>query len=440
MKWPSTFIFALVSLTSFCQDSLQLPFAIANEKRLSDEDLANKREGTYLTGVPDLSSDPVNGFGYGGEGSIFFNGKRSDPFFAYTAYRAELDIAVFNTTRAQRELMLTLDVPFAFNSRWRLRCEVGFETNPNLLYFGNTTTSLGGLSYFPNLDSSQQIASNVPYSNYETYGLIGPNQFYNTYTKKESILNVSGERYLFDGKLRALIGYEVAKVNILTFPGNSMLFSDQALGKILGTGKNLVGIMQLGLIYDTRDLEPDPSKGIFAELTNELSLKAIGSSFNFNKIFFHVNLYKKLLPKTFKKLIIAARIAGGITQGPAPFFEYQDQWSSEGSIEGLGGAHTLRGYKQSRFLGRVMTFNNLELRYRFAQTEILKQHLDFMAVPFFDAGGVWDDLNTIFKLSNYRISEGLGFRIIWNVNTVLRFDYAFSKEDHQFFFNFAHAF
>ncbi|HQQ93628.1 MAG TPA: DUF5982 domain-containing protein [Bacteroidia bacterium] len=421
-------------------DSLRLPFAIADEKRLSDEDLKNKREGTYVTGVPDFSSDPVNGFGYGGEGSLFFNGKRSDPFFAYTAYRARLDLVLFNTTRAQREIMLKLDVPYVFNTKWRCRLEGGYESNPNLLYFGNTEQSLAGLSYYPGLDSSLTPVNNATYANYEQNGLIGVNQFYHTYIKKEYILNVSGERSFLDGTLRTLIGYEIAHVSISTFQGNSLLQNDFASKKISGLGKGLVGILQLGLIYDTRDLETDPGKGIFAELTNELSLKSAGSAYNFNKTFAHLNIYQNLIPGKYKKLILAARLAIGYTYADAPFFEYQDQWSSEGSIEGLGGAHTIRGYKQSRFMSRVMTFNNLEFRYRFAQTTLLKQHLAFVAVPFFDAGGVWDELSGLGYFSNYRYNSGLGLRIVWNVNTVLRFDYAISKEDKQFFFNLSHAF
>ncbi|MBS1634643.1 MAG: BamA/TamA family outer membrane protein [Bacteroidetes bacterium] len=421
-------------------DSLKLPFAIAKEKRLPEEDLANKKEGCYVTGVPDLSSDPVNGFGYGGEGSLFFNGKRSDPFFAYTPYRAKLDLVLFNTTRKQREAMLRLDIPYVFNTKWRLRLEGGYESNPNLLYFGTTEKTLNGLSYFQDSDSSKTRVTNASYQDYEKHGLVGDNRFYNTYIKEEYILNVSGERSFLDGKLRTLVGYEIAQVGITTFAGNSMLQSDFAQHKILGVGKNTVGIIQVGLIYDTRDLETDPSQGIFAELTNELSMKKLGSAFDFNKTFFHANLYQNLLPKRVKKLVLALRIAGGYTQGNSPFFEYQDQWSSEGSIEGLGGAHTLRGYKQARFLGRVMTFNNLELRYRFAQAKILKQHLAFAAVPFADAGGVWDELSRVGNFNNYRVSEGMGLRIIWNVNTVLRFDYAVSQEDRQFFFNLSHTF
>src|SRR5437764_8205598 len=80
-------------------DTLKLPFAIADEKRLSEEDLKNKKEGAYITGVPDLSSDPVNGFGYGGQGSLFLNGKRTDPFFAFISYRSRLYLDLFYTTR-----------------------------------------------------------------------------------------------------------------------------------------------------------------------------------------------------------------------------------------------------------------------------------------------------------------------------------------------------
>ena len=130
----------------------------------------------------------------------------------------------------------------------------------------------------------------------------------------------------------------------------------------------------------------------------------------------------------------------GYTAGNAPFFEYQDQWSSEGSIEGLGGPTTLRGYKQSRFLGRLMNFANLELRYRFTQFDLFKQHFALSAVPFFDIGGVWNGFSDFNKFGNYRYNEGLGLRIAWNVNTIIRLDYAYSQEDAQFFFNLAHAF
>jgi len=429
------------SLTIKVEDSIssELPFGIAEVKRLSDEDLQNKREGTYFTGVPEFSSDPLNGFGYGVEGSIYFNGKKSDPFFAYTPYRRKIDVVLFNTTNNQREVMVKLDIPYIFNSKWRLRVEAGYESNPNLLYFGNTEASLAPLSYYPNGDSTQAPITDAKYKDYNN-SLNGANQNYNGYTKQEFIFNVSAEHSFYDGKVRILGGYELADFTISTFSGNSLLQNDYNAGKVIGLNHGVISMFQAGIVYDTRDLETDPSNGIFAEITDEFSTKAFGSNYNFNKTFAQIKTYKRLLPSVFKKMILAGRFGTGYTAWDAPFFEYQDEWSSEGSIEGLGGAHTIRGYKQARFMARGMTFGNLELRTRFAQTTIFKQHFAFSAVPFFDFGGVWDNFKNIAKINNYRYSEGLGLRIAWNVNTILRFDYAVSKEDAQFFFNFGHSF
>jgi hypothetical protein len=438
----SIVLFLLCTFSAFAQqqkkDSLKLPFAIADEKRLSDEDLKDKKEGLYITGEPDFSSDPVNGFGYGAEGSLFFNGHRSDPFFNYTAYRAKLDFVVFNTTKEQREFAFALDMPFIFDTKWRLRASGAIEQNPNLLYFGITPEqSLQGLSYYDSARSVQ--VNNAKYHDYEEHYLTGATQFYNNYFKKEEIFNISMERNFMEGKLRALVGFELAHLNMTSKQSNSLIQTDFNAGKIKGMGDSWVSIYQVGLVYDTRDLEPDPSRGIVAEVTNELSLQALGSSFDFDKVYAHVNFYQKILPSVFNRLIFAGRVAMGYTALDAPFFEYQDQWSPEGDIEGLGGPRTLRGYKQSRFLGRAMHFSNFELRWRFAQTKIFQQHLEFSAVPFYDIGGVWNSLSGL-NTNNLRYSRGGGLRIAWNESTILRFDYAVSKEDNQFFFNLAHTF
>lgn len=430
----------LFSQATVSDTSIQkLPFAISKEKKLPSDELAEKKEGAYVTGIPDISYDPLNGLGYGGEASLFFNGKRTDPFFDYTPYRAQVNIRAFNTTNSQRELVIGCDIPYIFNSKWRLRAEVAYEINPNHLYFGVTEKSLNGLQYYQNNDSSTILIKNTSFTDYEN-GLSADVKNYNKYTKNEALINVSMERSYFGGKLRALIGYEYAVVNFTSIGKISLLQNDFNAKKIVGVGKNNVTFLQGGFIYDTRNLETDPTNGIFAELLNEVSLQALGSQYNFNKIFFHANIYKSIWPKKLKRFVFAGRVGLGYTAGNAPFYEYQDQWSSEGSIEGLGGGATIRGYKQGRFLGRVMQFNNIELRYKFAQCKVLKQHLAFSGVPFFDVGAVWNDFNTVSGFGNYRYSEGLGLRIAWNVNTILRFDYAVSKEDKQFFFQLGHCF
>ncbi|MBA2612043.1 MAG: BamA/TamA family outer membrane protein [Bacteroidetes bacterium] len=422
------------------QDTTKLPFAIADEKKLSAEDLKNKKEGFYVAGVPDISVDPLNGLGVGVEGSLFFNGKKSDPFFAYVPYKARLNVVLFYTTKQQRELILNFDVPYIFQTKWRFRAEAAFEVNPNLLFFGNTEKTLQPLSYYPNNDTSKTLVNNASYNDYNN-SLTGSKKYFNTYQEQEIVANFSFEHSFLRGKLRTLLGYEFATVSNTTPLNDSSLLHQSALsGKILGYGNNLISFIHSALIFDTRDLEADPSKGIFAEITNELSLTALGSQYNFNKTFAHFNIYQRILPSAFKKFVFAGRIAIGYAQGDVPFYEYRHQWSSDTHVEGLGGSNTIRGYKQARFLARVMQFTNLELRYRFAQCKLSKQHLAFSAVPFFDVGGVWDNLTNLNHLENIRYSEGLGLRIAWNVNTVLRFDYSVSREDAQFFFQLGHVF
>jgi len=444
-----TFIFVLLFISnSWAQqtDSLKdvssipiakLPFAIAKEKQIGQDELDAKKEGVTIAGIPDVSSDPINGQGIGAEGSVFFNGKRSDPLFAYTPYRAELKIAAFITNKAQKSFRLGVDIPYIANTRWRLRGEVGYSIDPNQLYFGVTEKSLAPLSY---TNSFNQIVNDASFKEYEN-SLTGNKSFYNTYTRTEAVLNISGERSFYEGRIRVLVGYEIAGINIKTpLNDSSLVYQDYQAGNIKGFGQNRISLLQTGIVYDTRDLETDPSKGIFAEITNELSTTALGSQYNFSKTFVHINGYYKILPKKFKKVILCGSFGMGTTSGGSPFFEYADEWSSEGDIDGLGGSKTLRGYKQARFAAAVMQYSNFELRARFLKLKVIKQHLVFSAVPFFDEGGVWNSLSRIKHLENLRYSEGLGLRIAWNVNSILRFDYAISKEDRQFFFQLGHTF
>jgi hypothetical protein len=422
------------------QDTLQLPFKISGLKKLSDEDFKNKKEGVYLTGLPNISSDPINGIGFGVQGSLFFTGKKTEPLFGFTPYKSLINLELFYTTNNQYNVQLDFDAPYIFNSPWRIRAEVVLGANPNLLYFGNTEKTLQPLQFYPDNDSSKQIVSNANYSDYEN-SLTGDRKHFNTYREQEFTVNANLERSFFEGKVRAILGYEFSNIrNTSPLNSNSLLIQEARAGKIKGLGTNLISFLHFGLIYDTRDLETDPSRGQVLEATNELSLKALGSQFDFNKTFAHYNSYLRVLPNTFKKVIFASRIAMGYTHGDAPFYQYRHQWSSYTHVEGLGGGSTLRGYKQARFLSRVMAFSNFELRCRLLQLDALKQHFALSAAPFFDAGAVWDRLNRLQHLENIRYSQGLGIRIAWNVNTILRFDYAISKEDRQFFFSIGNIF
>lgn len=432
-------------------------------KRMSNADLAKKKEGTFFTGIPELSSDPVTGFGVGLRTNVYWNGTRNDSLFAYTPYLMKLKVNAAYYTSNARELVLSLDIPYYKGSRWRFKIDFKAQQNPANLYFGLTENTLGDLR----LPSDE----NTTFSSYKEFdqarrtlrtGELGEASFVtdalsNRFRETEYMLNLKADYALGNGKWRLMAGYEIQHLSYKTFEGMeadaldpitgneieapngfSLLQRDFDSGLISGLKGGWVSIIQNALIYDTRDFEPDPTKGSYFEIANEYSSKYIGSQFDFNKLFIQGRYYQKL--PFGSRTVLAGRLGVGHIFGDnAPFFEFQDQWSPEGSINALGGKQSLRGFRTNRFLARSLAFANVEFRYRIAETKWGKQHFAFGLAPFLDMGTVrndWRDLN--FKDVKY--SYGGGIRIAWNQSTVLFFDYGVSKEDRLFFFGIGQPF
>jgi hypothetical protein len=221
---------------SATRDSAAPPFARA--RRLSDADLAKKREGRFLTGLPDLSSDPVAGFGYGARVNVIWNGRRADPLFAYTPYRAKLRVGAYNTTAEQRELTLSLDVPYVRGTRWRLKVDAAAGSTPAKLYFGLTQATLGDLR----LPSAG--AEGRTYATYAEYdrarkalrpGAAGEaarvtDALSNRFGEEELMLNLKADRALGAGRWRVLGGYEIQRLRYRTFAGRAAEAVDPATG------------------------------------------------------------------------------------------------------------------------------------------------------------------------------------------------------------------
>lgn len=429
-----------------------LPDYVSDAKRMGDTDVAKKREGFYVTGLPFFSSDPLNGVGGGATGYLHYNGTREDPFFAYTPYRARLGVKGEYTTGNAAAVALKLDAPFIADTAWRLKVDGKYESTPNNLYFGLTERTL----------------TPFPEGTYSTYASRrsttrsgGPGEppvvadnLKHLFQEIEWMLNVKGERVLFGGNWRVLVGYEIQRLSYRTYEnvevegtdpvtggkvrvpnGRSLLRDDADAGRAFGLAGGRVSLVQLSLMYDTRDFEPDPYRGVFLEVANEHSSRFTGSEYTFHKMLLQARHYQPIAPRVLRRTLLATRLGYGTIFGDqAPFFEFQDQWSAEGSIRALGGSQTLRGFKANRFLGRTVGFLNVELRHRFADVDFLGQDLTFTVAPFLDLGSVG---NKIFVVApTVRASAGAGLRIGWNRSTVIVADAAFSREDAQFFINF----
>lgn len=431
---------------------------------MSNDVLLKKIEGTFFTGIPDFSSDPVTGFGFGVRSNVYWNGQRNNPLFPYTPYLAKLKVNAAYYTSNARELVMSLDIPYYKGTRWRFKVDFKAQQNPTNLYFGLTDATLGQLRLPSTPEGGTTYSTYAEYDNARKIlrtGEVGEASFVtdalsNRFRETEYMLNLKADYALGNGKWRVMGGYEIQHLSYKTFEGEeaeainpitgeettapngfSLLRRDFEEEKISGLEGGWISILQTTLIFDTRDFEPDPTKGYYFEIANEYSSKLIGSKFNFNKLFLQGKGFWKL--PFGKRTVFASRIGvGNIFGSDAPFFEFQDQWSPDGSINALGGKQSLRGYRANRFLARSMWFTSLELRYRFLEAKLGKQRFAFGVAPFFDARTVrdrWQDLN----FTKIKFSYGAGLRIAWNQSTILSFDYGKSKEDGLFYIGIGQA-
>ncbi|GBF50221.1 OMA87-like protein [Leptospira ryugenii] len=486
------FLFSNIALLAQARPPrTDLPFEIDEKRRMAEKDLVKKKEGGYFTGLPLINSDPNVGIGYGARVLYFYNGDRKNPLFEYTPYRVRIFAQYFNTTKNAPYHWASIDAPYIFDTKWRLRGDLIYSRNPNSLYFGIGEDTLRPLSYIERNDPAGRVVRNAPFADYEENlafrrpgdagvgeAPVVTNSRYNRYDFESPEVSASGEYSFLGGTLRTVAGVRLSKQTIRTFDGKSYdskfgaydqiggfplalwdtdrtittpqgetrLTRDQKDGKILGFNGGFTNNVRVGIVYDTRDFEPDPNRGLFLEATHERSTRAIGSNYEFNKnmvsgrIFISpVDYFTKKPPELLEKFVLAARGAIVQTNGDAPFYEYRNMWGTETNQSGLGGRTTIRGYKQDRFVGQTMAYANFEIRWKFWSVDVWGQHFDFQLVPFYDVGRVWDRTGDV-NLKNYKHSRGIGLRIPWNQATVIYFDYARSAEDSQLFVNFSHIF
>ena len=437
-------------------DAKPAPLGLHRKRQLRADDYARKNEGGYLTGLPLADYDPTTGIGFGARGYYYYNGDKADPLFAYTPYKQRLIVQVFATTRGAQDQLIDYDAPNFLGSLFRVRATAEFEAANVWPYYGIGSRTLAPLS-FPGAPgatyahlSDYQAALQRTQRNGTTYAL------YNSVGFQRPTLQLGLERLLLGGILRPLVGIGLAYNRISDFSGQltdgvgingngvraveatTLYASDCAAHRIVGCGGGFDNVLRLALSFDTRDFEPDPNDGIYAELSSEIGTKALGSQYEYARVMLSVRGFYSPIPKI-ADLVIAVRGLYEVQSAGTPFFSQVWLPFIDDNHEGLGGLRTLRGYDQDRFVGPIIVLTNYELRWTFTRFRLLKQSFGLMAVPFLDMGRVFDNVQQT-SFGDWKRAQGLGFRIAWNEATILMADYGFSSEGTGLYLNFNHIF
>lgn len=209
-----------------------------------------------------------------------------------------------------------------------------------------------------------------------------------------------------------------------------------------------------GIVYDTRDNEPDPTRGIYADLLVYGSPDIFGRrGYDYLKAGVAFRHYVPIIPN---RLTLAYRICWqGLIAGNQPFYVLQNYatiFPKQINSDILGGMISLRGILYNRVVGNSMAWGNAELRLRLFDFRLIGQEWYVSTNPFFDAGIVTqpfraDDIKDVYdnpttpedeRRSLYsgsperlHMSAGLGVKLVMNRNFILSGEYGipFDRRD-----------
>jgi outer membrane protein assembly factor BamA len=361
-------------------------FAQEKPKKAKKEKIYNEKgeiikKGWNFGPLPVVGYDADLGFQYGVCCDIFNYGDGS----RYPKYNYKFNVEASRYTKGSgvfrfysdmpyvvKDTKLFFDVTYFYAKKYEFFGFNGFETgifDPNTDYLPDTVSIKSGYHFinrnqFRFVGSMQRPFFGVPNLNW-TAGLA----YYNT---KVSTLDT---------------------IKMPDYAGQSSLYENYVESGIIkedeATGGNTTQI-RLGLLYDSRDHNSDPTRGIYAEATlvgapDFIDRKGYSNlSFTF--------LWRHYVPLYKDKLTFAYRLgAQNRIAGKTPWYMINNlntMFFQKMYTEGLGGAVTMRGVNRNGVIGEGFAFANVELRWRIVGFKFINQNWQVALNPFFDAGMV----------------------------------------------------
>lgn len=265
----------------------------------------------------------------------------------------------------------------------------------------------------------------------------------------------------FQGKITDKIGwaagvsfwyYALDNVKLKKYAGEPTLFDYYKTTGIIRPEEANGGShieLKLGLVYDTRDHEAAPNKGIWAEVIAYGSPDIISQQGNsYLKLSAHFRQYLTLVQN---RLVFAYRLSyQGTVAGNAPFYIQQNiatLYLRQVNSEGLGSINTVRGMLYNRIVGDGYFWANFEARVRIFDFRLFKQDWYFALNPFFDMGLITQSyrLNEMKEAAgaaegayiyngdkdSMHFSAGIGAKLVMNRNFIISVEWAkpFDKRD-----------
>ncbi len=331
--------------------------------------------------LPALSYNTDVGFRYGLIGYVFDWGDGS----LYPDYLRSLYMEASNTTKGSAILRMQYDDKAFLGSNVRFTGEIG--------YYGEKALDFYGFNGYEAIVHPEWMTTGDP--DYKS------RMFYRVDRKNFRVL--SDFQFKLNGnKLRAYAGmaYYNITIDTVNVPKLNSGKTDDLLpynadvpglyqkyvqwGIIPSSIANGGQVMQLrsGIIYDTRDNEPMPNKGMWDE-----AILIGGYMFGHPEYSYlqFIATHRQYFTIVKKRLIFAYRVAySQELAGNTPYFMLPFYYTTKEMQDGFGGAKTLRGIMRDRIVAKGVAMSNLEMRWRAVNTKLFGQDFYVAFSAFLD--------------------------------------------------------
>ncbi len=409
---------------------------------LAPEKTERKKVGLNWNPLPVIAYNSDIGLQYGilldlynyGDGTLY-------PEYKYSIYSE-----ISRTTKGGGINQLFFDSKYLLPYHLRITADISYLTQQALNFYGFNGYEAEYNEAFEN-DASEQYISRMFYR----------------HQRKLMRVTVDFQGPLYSDKFLWLfgIGYFSAQISTVDIdklnkgkkeqdklPDTLLLYDEYVAAKIIKVDEKNGGnipCIKTGFIYDSRDNDANPMKGIWSEALLFIAPEILG-----NKDFFYLKLaltHRQYFTIIKKKLSFVYRLGyQGKIAGRIPFYmkPYMlNSYAKTTTTDGLGGEKTIRGVLLNRVVGDGIAFGNFELRWRFLQTVIWNQNIYLGLNLFFDAGTVVqkteinfeeinaesENLNIDSRSESLHCSMGGGLRIAINTNFVIAADYGIALDD-----------
>ena len=370
--------------------------------------------GMGFGGVPALNYDADNGFGFGAVGTLYLYDGATRP------YRTAITFQLFMTSNLVQDHSIAVDALRVMDLPLRIYSRAG--------YLQSLTQNYGGTGGTVTCDPAVARTAG------EMLGLGGEHleQFARRYYQRRFINPygvVTARWALSQAPMRVEVigGWR----GLYFIPGNWFADDDGDGQADLTPYPNslyadahpdgepgFLSAFQVGLMLDSRDNEPAPTRGWWIEGTARGAGPVTASTWSFAGANLTVRGYTAVDPQ--RRLVLANRLVMDVVVGDPPV---QELVRVGGSLDYyvFGGGDMGRGIRTQRYIGKLRTLNQTEVRYRFVDFMLFEQRFSLTAAGFLDAGIVGQEIAAPGEIGAVAGGGG-GLRLAWNENFVIRAD------------------